>query len=219
MTDDQAGIRAAIVRLAGIPLDDGIEFDTGGIRTTTIREDADYAGTRVTMPASVARARIKISLDVNFGDPITPEPRLIELAQVLSPAPFTLLGYPVETIIAEKLTTAVTLGDANTRDRDYADLYRLITRHDLTGPTVADALRNTAAFRRVHLRPLAETLDTLVSRRQTSYVAWRRRQGPDQAAYPERFSDVVAAVTAFADPLLRDGPGPGSWNATHREWR
>jgi hypothetical protein len=219
LANDEAGIRAEITRLAEIPLEDGITFDTGGIRTTTIREDAGYSGTRVILPAGIARARIKISLDVNFGDPVTPGPRLIELPQLLSPTPFALLGYPVETVIAEKLTTAVTLGDANTRDRDYADLYRLITRHDLTGRTVMDALRKTAAYRDVRLRPLTEALSTLVARRQNAYVAWRRRQGPDQTAYPELFGDVVATVIAFADPLLREGPVPGGWSAAQRGWR
>lgn len=160
---DEAGIRATVKRLAEIPFDDGIVFGTDEMKTATIRADADYIGTRLTMPATVARAKIKISLDINFGDPVTPGPRLIELPQLLSTAPFTLLGYPVETVIAEKLTTAVLLGDASTRDRDYADLYRLITRHDLSGSSIAAALRNTAAYRKVRLRPLTEVLDTLAS--------------------------------------------------------
>ena len=34
-----------------------------------------------------------------------------------------MLGYPIGTVLAEKLATAITLGAANTRVRDYADIY------------------------------------------------------------------------------------------------
>ena len=44
-----------------------------------------------------------------------------------------------ETIIAERLTTAIDLGVTNTRDRDYADLYRLVCRHDFERARVRDA--------------------------------------------------------------------------------
>src|SRR4051794_20449090 len=129
-----------------------------------------------------------------------------------------MLGYPLETVIAEELSTAVALGDANTRDRDYAYLYRLIIRHDLAGSALRDALRTTAAYRNIQLRPLTEVLNTLVERRQNAYAAWRRRQGTEQAAYPERIRDVVTTVTAFADPLLHHGPVPGNWSSTDRRW-
>ena len=37
-------------------------------------------------------------------------------------APVHVLGYPIETVLAEKLATAIMLGAANTRVRDYADI-------------------------------------------------------------------------------------------------
>ena len=70
------------------------------------------------MAASIARARLKLQLDISFGDPVTPEPELIAYSQQLTDETFLLLGYPIATVIAEKLTTAVSLGGLNTRDRD-----------------------------------------------------------------------------------------------------
>ena len=44
-----------------------------------------------------------------------------------------VLGYPIETVLAERLATAIVLGAANTRVRDYADVSALTGRHESTG--------------------------------------------------------------------------------------
>jgi hypothetical protein len=90
----------------------------------------------------------------------------IEYPQYLTGETFTLYGYPIATIIAEKLSTAIALGDLNTRDRDYADLHQLITRHHLDGDELTAALRNTASHRGIQLRPLSEAISDLPTRRQ-----------------------------------------------------
>jgi hypothetical protein len=121
-------------------------------------------------------------------------------------------------VLAEKLTTAVTLAEANTRDRDWADLWRLTGVHDLSGVAMREALERTAAHRGIALRPLSQVLTTLPMRRQPSYASWRGKQGADSVAYPEAFTQVVAEVTAFADPLLTDGVPPQRWQAADRRW-
>lgn len=97
------------------------------------REDNLYAGVRVTMGTRVASAEVKLQLDVNFGDPVTPAPTHIDYP-VLRPdtPPVRVLGYPLATVLAEKLSTAVDLGTANSRVRDYADVWTL------TGPAPLD---------------------------------------------------------------------------------
>lgn len=61
------------------------------------------------------------------------------------------LGYPIETVFAEKISTAVSLGEANTRVRDYVDLYTLTGRHELSYEVVRAALEATANHRDVQL--------------------------------------------------------------------
>jgi hypothetical protein len=146
------------------------------------------------------------------ASPITPGPQRIELPQLLRSDTFVLLGYPIETVIAEKITTAVALGDANTRDRDYADLYRLITTHDLSGATLTMAINRTAAHRGITLRSISQAIPTLAVRRQSSYTAWRGKQGGDVIAYPPDFAEIVKTVITFADTLLVG-------EATSRRWQ
>jgi hypothetical protein len=53
-------------------------------------------------------------LDVNFGD--LADTQEVEYPTLVSDEPLGLLGYPVETVIAEKVETMVSRGDANTRE-------------------------------------------------------------------------------------------------------
>jgi len=207
-----------IAVIAATEIDDGVVFDPATLKTVPIREEDEYHGLRLSMAASIARARLKLQLDVSFGDPVTPAPRIIDYPQQLATESFQIFGYPLATVIAEKLSTAVSLGDLNTRDRDYGDLYRLLTLNDLDGQEVITALTATAAHRGITLKPLSTAITDLGERRQTSYTAWRRRQGPAATGYPERFVDVVRQVTEFADTLLNGDASTRTWSAATRTW-
>ncbi|MFE9458074.1 nucleotidyl transferase AbiEii/AbiGii toxin family protein [Streptomyces californicus] len=207
-----------IAAIANTESNDGAVFDPTSLKTVPIREEDEYHGLRLSMVASIARARLKLQLDVSFGDPITPGARLIDYPQQLTEEGFQIFGYPLATVIAEKLSTAVSLGDLNTRDRDYGDLFRLLTLNDLDGRELTTALTATATHRGIALKPLGSAITDLGERRQTSYTAWRRRQGPAATSYPERFTDVVAQVIAFADTLLSGGAVNLTWSAATLTW-
>jgi len=82
----------------------------------TIREHAAYPETRIVVPASLGTARLQLRLDVNFGDPA--DARHKAYLTLLSDEPIGLLGYPVKSVITEKVETMISRGDANTRERD-----------------------------------------------------------------------------------------------------
>jgi hypothetical protein len=135
MAADEQTVVQRVVDIALIAMpEDGVRFDADSVRAQQIREEAVYAGTRVRMDAHLATADVRLSLDINFGDPVTPGPQPIQLPP-LRPGmePISILGYPVETVIAEKLMTAVALGATNTRVRE---LRRHLDAHQQppTGP-------------------------------------------------------------------------------------
>lgn len=156
MPADQETVRQRVTEIASIDdPDDGVEFLTGTAATAVIRQDALYSGVRVTMTARIATAQIKLRLDINFGDPVTPGPQLIDLP-ALRPGTeaIRILGYPIETVLAEKLATAIELGPASTRVRDYADICVLAGGQTLSRAAMRAALDATAAFRGMTIRPL-----------------------------------------------------------------
>lgn len=168
----------------------------------------------------MATAQIKLRLDVNFGDPVTPEPRLVELPALRPGADSVrVLGYPLETVLAEKLVTAIELGPANARVRDFADRHTLIGAHQVTCGPVRAALTATAAFRQVELRPLAAAASGLGSLRASAYAAYRRTLGEAGVALPEPFQDVIDTTAAFVDPTLGSLDDAAFWDPTRRSWK
>lgn len=71
---NEAEIIRRIAGIAATGIDDGVTFDPATLKTVPIREEDEYHGLRLSMAASIARARLKLQLDVSFGDPVTPAP-------------------------------------------------------------------------------------------------------------------------------------------------
>lgn len=220
MASDEQTVGARVSEIASRPApDDGVEFLPETISTQFIRGDALYAGVRVTMGARLATAQVKLRLDINFGDPVTPAPRVIELPALRPGAePIRILGYPLETVLAEKLATALDLGPANTRVRDFADVYTLTGTQPLLCGPVRTALVATAAFRNVTIRPLGTATTDMGALRASTYTAYRRGLGVAGATLPEQFQQVVDAVVAFIDPVIHDLADNAYWNPAERSW-
>jgi len=68
------------------------------------------------------------------------KPQRVDYPTLLDDQIFQLLGYPLESVIAEKAETMMFLGDANTRDRDYGDVYLLSQVHPISAESLRQAL-------------------------------------------------------------------------------
>lgn len=128
-----------------------------------------------------------------------------------------MLGYPIETVLAEKTSTAIALREANTRVRDYVDLYTLTGKHTVSYQPVRSALTATTRHRGVEMQRLSAVVGDLVELRQQAYSAFRKRLGPDAEHLPDSFADVVAAVVEFVDPLAA-GDLRADWDPDTRKW-
>jgi hypothetical protein len=70
---------------------------------------------RVRFHAAIAKARIRMQIDIGFGDVIVPDPTEVQYPTILEfPAP-VLRAYPKETVVAEKLEALSMLGMLNSR--------------------------------------------------------------------------------------------------------
>ncbi|SJN41795.1 hypothetical protein FM104_11640 [Microbacterium esteraromaticum] len=220
MASDEVTVAQRVAEIASLEdPDDGVEFLPSTVTTAVIRDDALYSGIRVTMGAQLVTAQVKLRLDINFGDPVTPAPRLVELP-ALRPdvAPIRILGYPIETVLAEKLVTAIDLGRANTRVRDFADIHILTGTQSVRCNAVRAAVEATAAFRGVALTPLSQATEGLGTLRATTYAAYRSGLGSTVQGLPQRFVDAIAAVVAFIDPVIDGLDGEAVWEPSTRRW-
>ncbi len=119
------------------------------VRTEDIRETDDYPGIRVHLLASYPPMAVPLTVDVTTGDRITPGAIAYEWPLLFDDRSVSVMAYPLETVLAEKLETVVSRGVTNTRPRDFYDIHVLWRtrsgRCDL--PTLAEALDATCEKR------------------------------------------------------------------------
>jgi predicted nucleotidyltransferase component of viral defense system len=133
--------------IMAVEVDDGVSFDLKGLRTEAIREEVEYGGSRIRTTAALAGARIPITVDIGFGDAVEPGVEDIDLPVLLDmPSPH-LRAYPPETVIAEKFHAMVVLGWANSRMKDYYDVWMLTSAFDIEHARLRRAIVATFARR------------------------------------------------------------------------
>lgn len=147
--DDIESVAVAFRDVCTIEVDDGIVFDAESVRATEIRKEAGYGGVRVEFRATLDGARIWLQVDIGFGDVVTPAPEAITYPVLLDdlPAP-SLNAYPKYTVVAEKFQALCALGMANSRMKDYFDLWVLLREGDLDDAELVRAIEATFARRR-----------------------------------------------------------------------
>ena len=133
--------------IMAVEVDDGVSFDLKALRIEAIREEVEYGGSRLRTTAALAGARIPITVDIGFGDSVEPGVEDIDLPVLLDmPSPH-LRAYPPETVIAEKFHAMVVLGRANSRMKDYYDVWMLTSAFEIVPERLRRAIVSTFASR------------------------------------------------------------------------
>lgn len=216
VTNNVEAVAGLVREIVAIEVDDGVVFDPSKLRAQVIREADLYTGVGIVVPAGLARARHPLRVDVNVGDPVTPAPVDVTYPALLA-EPFAVVGYPLETVLAEKIVTMVDRGDATTRERDFADVFVLTKRYTVGAAELAAAVHATGAHRRSDLRPLRTVLVTLAASRQSAWEQFVNRSGLGDEV-PVDFAETIAAIADFADPILGGEAISGEWDPSTRTW-
>jgi len=183
---------------------DGLKFEADNIEIMEIRENQEYPGQRVKVNAKLGNARIHVQIDVGFGDVVIPKAKSLKYPVLLDyPAP-RIRAYPKETLIAEKVQAMIFLGMANSRMKDYYDIYILSKTFSFNGNTLVEAI--TATFNRRNTKipentPLALS-DELANDRD-KIIQWKafiNRNNLDHFGID--FPQLVKALRNFLLPPL-----------------
>ncbi len=197
----------AVVRdiVATSVADDGLIFDLSTLRVQAIREDNRHGGMRATLQAHLAGARIPIQIDVGFGDVVTPAATYLEFPTLLEgmPSP-SVLAYPIETVVAEKVEAMVDLGISNSRMKDFTDIAVAARRAAFDGASLVEAIRAT-----FHRRGTAIPGDEFVALTDTfihdaaAQANWKAFARRSQAPF-ESLEQLVSELRTFLRvPLKR----------------
>jgi predicted nucleotidyltransferase component of viral defense system len=201
---DQASLIALVRDCAVLDVEaDGLIFLADSVAAEEITKDSEYKGTRILMDARMDNVRLRIQIDFGAGDVMVPGPRMIEYPVFLGGETIHLLAYPVESAIAEKLQAMVALGAANSRMKDFYDVW-ICSRHlDFNTNTLLKAIDATFTNRETP-PPTGEfeaLTTTFVEGHRAQWNAFVKKMGEDDLI--DAFGEVVADLKAFALPALR----------------
>jgi predicted nucleotidyltransferase component of viral defense system len=179
---------------------DSVEFDVDALRVDRIREEREDGGLRLRTTASISGARIGLTIDIGFGDAMEPGAEMLDYPSMLAfPAP-RLRAYARETVIAEKFQAMVALGRANSRMKDFYDIWILSKSFDFANERLARAIAATFARRAtpIPVDPPDALTPAFASdeQKQRQWIAFVR----DVAVNPGEFEDVVVSLAEFLMP-------------------
>ena len=180
---------------------DGLEFDNDEIRGEHIKEDAEYEGIRVSLTARLGKTRLPIQIDIGFADVITPEPESIDYPTILDfPAPH-LYGYPPETVVAEKFQAMTVLGMANSRMKDFHDIWTLANHFKFDGATLQRTLERTFQNRNTEMPDESHVIfsDEFANQKTEQWISFGRKIRGEQTIEMIR---VVHLLREFLLPVV-----------------
>jgi predicted nucleotidyltransferase component of viral defense system len=201
---DQASLVALVKDCATLETEaDGLTLLADSVVAEEITKDSEYKGTRILMDARMDNVRLRIQIDFGVGDVMVPGPRMIEYPVFLGGDTIHLLAYPVESAIAEKLQAMVALGDANSRMKDFYDVWTCSKHLDFNTDTLLRAI--DATFKNRETLPPSEEFEALtmnfVERHRVQWNAFVNKVGEHDLI--DAFAKVVEDLKTFAMPVFR----------------
>ena len=193
----ERSIRTVVQEIINIDLSDSIIFSILDI--SIIMEDFEYPGIRVLLNSEIDRMSTPLKLDFSTGDIITPSEVDYSYALMFEDRSISLLAYNLETILSEKFETIVSRGIANSRMRDFYDIYSLqsigkvINEEDFV-----NALKNTSSQRNSYkfIEAWKETIE-LLREDVNMQKLWESYQKKFDYALNLSWDTVIEAVVSW----------------------
>ena len=145
ISNEGSSIIAAFKEICSVTFEeDGVIFDVEHITAQNITEFKDYHGIRLSIPVKMDSIAQVLTMDIGFGDVVTPSPVNLDFPILLEHLPCAnILGYSLETVIAEKMHAIIDLADQSSRMKDYYDLHRILKEEKYDPEVLQEAIIRT----------------------------------------------------------------------------
>jgi predicted nucleotidyltransferase component of viral defense system len=201
--------------------DDGVVFDTSTLKADRITEFKKYAGINISIDGYLDRTKLPVSIDIGFGDVIYPNQVEMEYPTLLDHQAPMIQAYSIDSVIAEKFEAIVSLGKANSRMKDFYDIYALSGSFDFQAETLQEALKETFTNRKTGFEPIVAfepgfTSDAYRKGMWTSFLKAKK------ILMSQEFDHVVMNIMSFLIPIIdaikTNLQFRGTWDHTHKVW-
>lgn len=208
ISNGDTSIIAAFKEICSVPFEeDGVVFDVEHIAAQNITEFKDYHGIRLSIPVKMDSITQVLTMDIGFGDVVTPSPVNLDFPILLEHLPCAnILAYSLETVIAEKIHAIIDLADQSSRMKDYYDLHRILKEEKYDTEILQAAIIRT--FENRHT-PYDE--NTMFFRKdfginQQMEVRWKAFMRKITKTSDIAFSEVVAFIQETLRPYWENIP-------------
>ena len=189
--------------ILGIACDeDGVTFDTENITLEPITVEKKYPGTRFFFTAHMDSIVHKMSVDIGFGDVVTPYPASIDFPLLLPNIPsVNLQAYSLETVVAEKFHTMIDRDEYNSRMKDFFDCYQLLTKRSLDDSMLYEAIKATFDNRGLEYNPELKLFTGEFVNDANRQMQWKLFLKKIQWKEELGFSEVMQVITDRLKPM------------------
>lgn len=201
---DEATVLRIVEAVSSVDVGDGVSFRRDSAPQTSIVKDDEYGGWSIGLVAEFGTIRLPVSIDVTYGDVITPAATLRDFVGILDDSfRIRLLAYTTETLMAEKVQSILKRGVATTRPRDFYDLHMLCRKGGYDAALFAKALRNTIENRHseAFLSRWRETVRDIASS-DFQKQQWTRYQKRMPYARDIPFDDLVGSLSGLLEKII-----------------
>lgn len=125
ISNDIEEMKKVFKEIFSIKCDDALRFDLNTLDVIYITEFKEYHGVKVSVLGYLDKTKVPISIDIGFGDIVYPERMKMDFPVLLDMDIPKVYAYSISSVVAEKFEAFVSLGLANSRYKDFYDIYVL----------------------------------------------------------------------------------------------
>lgn len=158
---NQEELKRILMEILSIDVDDNVRFEY--ISTSKIKDEDLYGGFRFKINAYLNKLRANLQIDVATGDIITPRAIEYKYKCLFDDKYLDLITYNLETVLAEKFNSVISIGILNSRMKDYYDIYYLLTRksNKIDKKILKQAIINTFDHQKTDIHSIKERFEQI----------------------------------------------------------
>ena len=221
MPNNVGNMKNVFESIFSVECDDALRYDLDTLEVKDITEFKEYHGVSVSIMAYLDRTRVPVSIDIGFGDVVYPDRVKMEFPVLLDMEAPEIYAYSISSVISEKFEAIVSLGDANSRYKDFYDIYILADRYDLDGMELKEAIKETFEHRGTGFDDIFAFTDDFIAS-EIHQNRWKAFLKKKKALVKVELNDVVSLLRTLllplVDSIIDDTEYTAKWDHELKKW-
>lgn len=205
-----------------IECDDALRFNLDTLDVKDITNFKEYHGVNVSIMAYLDRTKVPVSIDIGFDDVVYPCRMKMDFPVLLDMEHPEIYAYSISSVISEKFEAIVSLGDANSRYKDFYDIYILADRYDFDGIELKEAVRETFEHRGTGFDDIFAFTEAFLESKihQSRWKAFlKKKKVLVNAELEEVVGLLKTMLLPIVDSIARDTEYTSKWDRNSRSWK